>query len=549
MLDKRQGLSARMFLLHSKLATGLGVFLFLICVTGTFSLLRDEIRTWEQAHHNVQSISDAYEFRFVPTEMQDKAIVELLSHLYQTGTAYIEAPIYVRLPYAQGDFAKVDYQPLLPDSVTKEREWQSTYLHPYSLETRFSSDDYYLSELFYHVHHYLNVSNGEYIVGIATLFGLLIAFSGIVLAWKQKHRLLHRASQTGSGAWRHWHRQMGVLAFPIVVVLFFTGVILTLSIVFQASYAILLYEGDQKALRADAGYINTKREAALDVSDPNNQLGYADAMRLIGYRLKQARKELGAFQLKYIAAYNLHSQNAVLEVEGFGTDVFPHRKRIHLALTSGKVLFKTVETYDNDVRRTLELVHQLHFANFAGAWLKWVYVFFSAVLCVLIGSGCLVWLNRYQKTRQASANSIKYWQSAILGGFTAVLTASVVAVLAARLLPSSDVMSYSRGDVLTYLFTLTLGIVFTGSFIRLRKVTWLSLQLSQFMLFALLGYELLWLMHHFTQTPVVWMLVQDLLLVNGSWLLLLLGVVLLKRVLPKYTIKPESQLEERLVNA
>lgn len=536
MLDKRQGLSARIFLLHSKLATSLSVFLFLVCVTGTFSLLRDEIRTWEQAHHHAEQIADAHEFRFVPAEMQDKAITELLSHLYQTGTAFIESPIYVRLPYAQGDFAKVDYQPLLPNPVTKEREWQSVYLHPFAPTTRFNATDYYLSEVFYNIHHYLHLPNGEYLVGVATLFGLLIAVSGIVLAWKQRQRIFQRTTQSGTAAWRHWHRQIGALAFPVVIVIFFTGVILTLGIVFQASYALLLYDGDQKALRADAGYIRTVREPALDVSQPNNQLAYVDAMRFIAYRLRQARAELAPFQIKYIAAYNLHAQNAVLEVEGFGPDVFPHRKRIHIELVTGKVRYKTVATYDNDVRRTLELVHQLHFANFAGAWVKWVYLLLSMMLCVLIASGCLVWLSRFRKTRQVAEQTVKRWQSAVIGGLSAVLAACTFTIFSARILPTSDLLGYARGDLLLWIFSGVLLLVSAGSFIRTYQVARLSLHASQFTLLALLGFELLWLIHHVMQDTVVWMLVQDILLVNTAWGLLLIGVVTLKRALPSHFV-------------
>lgn len=531
MLDKRQGISARIFLLHSKLAVGLSAVLFLVCVTGTFSLLRDEIRTWEQAHHHAEALAQAYEFGYVPDAMQDTAITQLLSHFYQSGIAFIESPIYIRLPYGQGDFAKVDYQPLLPDPTSKQREWQSTYVQPYALTTQFSPHDYFLSELFYSVHHYLNLPNGEYIVGIATLFGLLVALSGLVLVWKQRQRIFQRNTQQGVGAWRHWHRRFGLVAFPIVFILFFTGIILTLGIVFQASYAVLLYSGDQAALRADAGYIRTQRPPALDVTVPNNQLAYVDAMRMIPYRLKQAREALAPFKVKYISAYNLHAQNAVLEVEGFGTEIFPQRKRIHIELMSGKVLFETTNTYDNDVRRSLELVHQLHFANFTGAWMKWLYIGLSALLCVLIASGTLVWLARYQKTRQVVPAQIKRWQSFVYGSFAAVFTACTFAIFSARFLPSSEMLGYLRGDLVTYVFTLTLFIVFAGSYFRVYQFPLRSLQVCQLTLFALLGFELFWLVNHFTQPTIAWMLVQDLLLVDVMWLLLLMGVTMLKRAI------------------
>lgn len=531
MLDKRQGISARIFLLHSKLAVGLSAILFLVCVTGTFSLLRDEIRTWEQAHHNVEALAQAQEFAYVPNDMQDAAITHLLSHFYQSGIAFIESPIYVRLPYAQGDFAKVDYQPLLPDAISKQREWKSTYVQPYALNTQFSPHDYFLSELFYSVHHYLNLPNGEYVVGFSTLFGLLIVASGLVLVWKQRHRIFQRNTQRGVGNWRHWHRRFGLMAFPVAFILFFTGLILTLGIVFQASYAVLLYGGDQEALRADAGYIRTQRNPASDVTVLNNQLAYVDAMRMIPYRLKQAREALAPFQMKYVAAYNLHAQNAVLEVEGFGTESFPQRKRIHIELTSGKVLFETTNTYDNDVRRSLELVHQLHFANFTGVWMKWLYIVLSALLCVLIASGTLVWLARYQKTRQVLTSQIKYWQSFVYGSFTAVFTACTFSIFSARFLPSSEALGYLRGDLVTYVFTVALFIVFAGSFFRAYQFSLRSLQVCQFTLVALLGFELLWLVNHFMQPTISWMLVQDILLVDVMWLLLLIGVEMLKQAI------------------
>lgn len=545
MLDKRQGFSARLFLLHSKLAIGLSLLLFLVCVTGMFSLLRDEIRTWEQAHHNALYLTEAESFVAMSDDRQDQVITDLLQQLYQQGTAFIEAPIYIRLPYGQSDFAKVDFQPLLVNPETQKREWQSIYLHPDAPNVSFTSQEYSLSELFYRVHHELKLPNGEYVVGVATLFAMLIAISGMVLVWKQKRRLLQRSTQQGAASWRHWHRQLGVIALPVVLIVFFTGLILTLGIVFQASYALFLYDGNQKALRADAGYVSTTREPALDTANPNNQFAYPDVMRLLPYRLKQARKALAPFAVKYIAAYNLHAQNAMLEVEGFGTDDFPHRKRIHVELATGKIRYQTNNTYDNDVRRTMELVHQLHFGTFTGVWMKWLYVALSFVLCVLIVSGSLVWLSRYQKLRQASLESVRRWQASIIGGFSAVMSACVVAIFLARVLPSSEFLGIERGALVNSAFAVVLLGVFCASFLQdrtlpfftgltfnipLLKVPRLSLQISQFTLLALLGVELLWLLHYSIREQLSWMLIEDILAANIGWLLLLVGVTGLRRV-------------------
>ncbi|NRA62277.1 MAG: PepSY domain-containing protein, partial [Psychrobium sp.] len=435
---------------HAWVGLVISTVLFIIFFAGSLSLFRDNIVQWESAPHF------ATQKNSVSVVSLDKTI-EILAQQYDINMHDI---VSISLPSEHQPLLKVRFSEILDKELHAQgHQDRNLLLSPRTYETVGDADSFQYGNFLYALHVNLHIDDiGGYIVGFITLFFFVALLSGVVIHWRKIIVKFFQYRKDGSkDRLLDAHNVIGVMGLPFHMMYAFTGLVFNLLIVYQASYALFLYGGDQQALLRDAGFVDTHIEET-NVKVP---------MVGLDLLMAKAKQNLGEVNLSRISIEHFGDQSASIVFRGADPSKFSTRKEIIFHIASGKEIYKTLDNYDNALRSGLMVVARIHFGDFSGYALRVLFFILGLGTCYIILSGNLLWIEKRAQQRKVNKFGLHVVKAITSGGFIGVMFATAIGFIAARLLPTTMPL---RSEMIVDIFFAGLLLSIIGSlFIRQQR--------------------------------------------------------------------------------
>ncbi|RXJ74821.1 hypothetical protein CS022_00955 [Veronia nyctiphanis] len=239
------------------------------------------------------------------------------------------------------------------------------------------------------------------------------------------------------------------MGLPFHIMYAFTGLVFNLVIVYQISYAVLLYQGDQERLLQAAGF----NEPHIEES------GNALPMSGLNALVEKAKADIGNQPFRRIVIEHFGDTSAVAIFQNRSVDHFSTQAEVHYRFSDQSQTYITHDNYDNAVRSGLQVIASLHFGDFAGYGLRIAFFLFGIATCYIIITGNLMWVEKRAKQRNYSQRGLNFVRRLTVGGFIGVVLATSVGFLAARLL-SADLPERAQYLEQLVYFTWILSVIF-----------------------------------------------------------------------------------------
>jgi uncharacterized iron-regulated membrane protein len=347
-----------------------GWLLFAVFLTGSLSLFDKEISHWMRP-----------ELRSLPAasgDMADRAA----RYLRQTAP---DADVwYINLP--------AERERALTASWAKGEDYTTHYLDP-ATGARVTPRETEGGHFLVHFHFMLNTwPQGAYIVASAALVMLTAIVSGIVIHRRRLFSDLFtfRPRAIAQRSWLDAHNAIGVLLLPFHLMIAYTGLVIFATIYMPAGIH-LKYGGDE------AAYF---RDVASEFERP--RLGKPGALLPMAPFIQRAETHLGAGATGYLWVTNPGDANAIVNVYK------PWDKRV--ALIADHVTFDAVTGQLLDVRTKHHASYNaqwtlggLHFAQFGGYPVRWLYFLAGLSSAAMIATGLVLFT---VKRRQAHGATV-----------------------------------------------------------------------------------------------------------------------------------------------
>lgn len=443
---KKESLSA-LTNAHAWVGLVISTALFIVFLAGSFSLFRDNIQAWERDPHIVESTAEISKLsidQIVQTVVSEKSITE--AHHFTIWPPGSKSPYYEITLDIEDEQGNSQYNKLIVSPKTGEILSEG-YI-------------YTLAGFLYRLHVDLKIPVvGVYLVGIVTLFFFVALISGIAIHWRKiaKNFYQYRKNKR-KDKYLDGHNLLGVMGLPFHIMYALTGLIFNLVIIYQIAYALVLYQGDQTALLKDAGY---DQPHLAEIGNPTPMTG----LDTLHHRAKQT---LGVEDMRFISIEHFGDESAFIAFGATEPSTFAVRKEVIYQVSTQEQLYVTMDNYDNAVRSGLQVLHRLHFGDFAGYGIRLAFFLLGIGTCYIILTGNLMWLEKRAKNKHQSKTGLHVVKAITSGGFIGAMAAITVAFIAARTLPidlvgRSDMVSYSFGATLFICVVLAL---FTKNFAR-----------------------------------------------------------------------------------
>ena len=429
---------------HAWVGLIISTILFIIFFAGSLSLFREDIISWERDPYFTVS-DDVENFSFDALISQVTQDYKVHTHGYfilQRPTAeqpssniYFEEEIVT-----QGNLGfKQDSQ--LEDPVDDHIDRHLIISPDGTILGDGNAFDW--GNFLYHLHYNLHIPQvGLYFVGLVTLFFFVALLSGVVIHWRKIISKFFQYRKDGNkDKLLDAHNLIGVMGLPFHIMYAFSGLVFNLLIVYQISYAVALYGGDQAKLFKAAGVVDVHIE----------ETNIAVPVQGIDKLYLTAKESLGEVAITRISIDHFGDESASVTFRGDDKSQFSTRKEVTYHIVSGRELYLTKNNYDNDIRGGLAVIASLHFGDFAGYSLRILFFVLGIGTCYIILTGNLMWLQKRANLRSEKQNKfgLRLVKAMTTGGFIGTIFATAVGFLCARLLPIELV---DRSDLIGQIF-------------------------------------------------------------------------------------------------
>ncbi|WP_249364564.1 PepSY-associated TM helix domain-containing protein [Pseudoalteromonas rubra] len=415
---------------HAWVGLIISTVLFVIFFAGAISLFKANITSWERT----PLLIDAKAATGTPAFDKALATIEEQYQVEMHGGFFIFPPDEHN-PYIEIGFESELAQ---PDPETGEDHEHHTLLFDATTgELVGDSHEYNYAEFVYLLHYNLGLDRpGLYFVGLVTLFFFVAILSGIVIHWRKLFSKFFQYRKDGKkDKWLDAHNLIGTMGLPMHIMYAFTGLVFNLVIIYQISYAVILYQGNQDALLDAAGF----DQPHLEEVDKRMAMTGVDEM----YR--RAMATMGDVTLERISIEHYGDESAILVFAATSNDDFSLWREVRYLMSSQEQIYLTMDNYDNAVRGGLSTIASLHFGDFAGYGMRMAFFLFGLATAYLIITGNLMWIDKRAKQRKQSARSLNFVRRLTSGGFIGIVLATAVGFVLARVLP---IEQFGRADLI-----------------------------------------------------------------------------------------------------
>ncbi|HCB76466.1 MAG TPA: peptidase [Sphingomonas bacterium] len=365
---------------HAAIGLLAGGLLYLICLSGTIVVLREEIQRWEQP--NVAEAS-----MMTPAALQTAARNVLASEAGRKPTEHF----YIRLPNGA-----------LPRAVVTTDN-QAVYVDGTGAIA--DKEAHGWTEFLINLHVYLHVPGtlGLTIVGALGVMMTALTLGG-VLAHPRIFRDAFRLRARGQTqlALADWHNRLGVWTLPFGLALALTGAMIGLAGVGFWAVANQWYGGDVE-----------KAYAPIFGGEPAHAEGKAPLARIDRAMANLTAAHPGV-EPSYVILHEPGTRGQYLTI------LAKHPRRLIYGETyafdaSGRPTHK-VGLSDGPIGQQFAAsTYDLHFGAFGGWPVRVVYVLLGAAVTVICGTGMSIWLVKRRQRGRASPRLEAMWAATLWG--------------------------------------------------------------------------------------------------------------------------------------
>lgn len=398
---------ARMIESHSILGLAFAALIYVVSLTGAFTVFVHEIEIWENARIAAPAAS-------VSPEAYETALSE--AHAKRDP----EGRVFNVLAYGPTPFAPVLAVRLNQNDASGAFR-QTNWIADPSTGRLLGELDAPLAHLIEELHVALHLPApwGRYLVGLLGVCMFSLILSGILAhptIFRDAFKL--RLDRNRRIAWTDVHNRLSVWGLPFHIVLTFTGGFLGLAGIIVGAVAMIAYEGDQE-------------RALASIQGPQSVAGRAlERLPPVAQMVREVRK--GDKQIEMIIINDVSN-------EGGTTQIGVHDPRILDANTG--LIFRNsgayLETYGGADApggiRALAMLQPLHYGTFGGYPVKFLYFFMALALTWVTSSGMKIWFARRTQQGRAVPGLEAGWQ-----GMTAGLTLGLAAATLASVVGAGD---------------------------------------------------------------------------------------------------------------
>lgn len=435
---------------HGWIGLFIAIPLFIVFWAGSLTLFYPEIKAWSVLPHtDVATATPA-----LPTS-------DIIAKQFEQYDINAEERMFIVLPTDVQPLYEL-YLPLNGESAPKG-ELTSIYVDPTNGETVASIDSFHLADFLYGLHIDLNLPFGDHIVGVITLFFMVVIFTGIVVQFKKliTHFFFYRGSQsTTRYQLTDMHNVVGVMSLPYTFMYALTGLMFNLGLISQVVTLLFVYNGDRTALLNDSGFPRiTEVHAGVEREMPDlnaiittfetEQNAKASSLRLTNYGDENAL-------IRIIGQHNDHFVQRIdmtyrVKDKGFSKDINPEERN---AFADGT-----------------RFLYALHFGHFAGVDVRIIFFILGISVCGLIIVGNMLWLNKFHNNKNISTRLKRTMSALTLGGCAGIIPATAFAFLLERTLSTTI---ESRALFVEASFFVVYGITVLAAFYTKAVLTMIS---------------------------------------------------------------------------
>ncbi|WP_444997311.1 PepSY-associated TM helix domain-containing protein [Aliikangiella sp. IMCC44359] len=427
---KRQLTSA-----HSWLGLIISGALMIVFLCGTLSFFKSNIHAWEQYHHQEKKLPDDI---LSPADIT-KIIMDRNYNIPADHRVLLLFPTD-ESPQYQAFFST-------EESNGTHKRYRLYFDPETGKELNNTSGRYYLADFLYKLHIDLNIPGGTQIVGIISLIFFVVVFSGILIHLKKLIKYFYQYRLKKSiHTYLDGHNLIGVTSLPYTFMYALTGVMFNLSILFQAGFGYLVFQGDIGELSKTSGF---KSPTNIETSgEPMN-------WQAIDLTIDHANQQLPGAKVYLAKIFAFGDENAQVELRLVDTNSVTERLTLTYPLDD-YLNFKQTHVMENPVQGAYHVLKQLHYGNFGGIALQFVYFFLGLGCCYLILSGNLIWLKKHAANRKENKQrSLAFVRAMTLCFSIGCMLSVAICFVATRFLPET----FARVDTLPYLFST--GLIFS----------------------------------------------------------------------------------------
>jgi uncharacterized iron-regulated membrane protein len=393
--------------LHTWAGLIFGWLLFAIFLTGTLAVFDKEIDNWMRPEVRSHDLSQ--------TAAAQRGLAWLKQHA-PTASAW-----NISLPDARS--------PGLQVSSGERRRGGGTQLDPHTgeqVDVRQTAG----GNFFFRFHFTLNLPRnwGIFVVGALAIIMLVGLVSGIVIHKKIFKEFFTFRPDKGQRSWLDFHNASAVLLLPFHLMITYTGLVIFLFIYMPAAVDAL-FDGDNQA------YYKAQGEQRLVT--PRAALKQPAELVDLAPVLAQAQQRLGA--ISGVAISNPGTAAARIEVRptlGYRIALSKGQAMVFDG-TSGELLRDVPDM--QPAMLTQRVMAGLHFAQFGGYPMRWLYFLCALISSAMIATGLVLFcVKRRRKYASATAAAQRWYKVAesFNVAFVAGLMLACVGLLwANRLLP------------------------------------------------------------------------------------------------------------------
>ncbi len=398
MLKPSRAFSAALLGAHSMIGILFCAALYLVCVSGTLSVLLDEFTVWERP--DTPRV----------TEVTAKRLAEITVDAYaHAKAAGLDHDIFIVTPSST--------LPQLTVTAFKDdrhREWVA------DADGRLSDRPETPWTEFLREHHYnlhLPAPYGAYLVGIIGTILLGSLGSGLLAhrrLFKDAFRLRWGGSPRLANA--DLHNRIGIWALPFHLIVSLTGSLLGLAGLIIGVLALIAYQGDQeKAIGALLGPMATEDSRPAPLPDILPMIATIEA-------------QAPGSPVSYVRFDHVGTAGQIVQIATGAPDHLSRSEGWTFA-PNGKLLAKAGFTDGSVGMRIYGMVQPLHFGTYGGIWIKLIYVALGVGLCAIIATGVNIWLIRRREQGRPAPYRERIWAAFIWGQITAYAASAMAALM------------------------------------------------------------------------------------------------------------------------
>lgn len=413
---KHRTITQSMAWLHTWCGLLLGWALFAIFLTGTLAVFDKEISWWMQPELTDQAQS--------PAAAANVAQRWLTEHHPEESNWNISLP--------------TQRSPDLGVSVGERRRGAAgTHLDPLTGET-VEARETVGGNFFFHFHYTLHMPRliGIWVVGFAAMAMLAALISGIIIHKKIFKEFFTFRPAKGQRSWLDGHNASAVLLLPFHLMITYTGLVI-FFLVYMPAAVDALYDGDRQAYFRET-------QPARAAEQPTRGGGHggqptlapAAPMLALGDIVRRAEAHYGAGMIGGLAVSNPGRANAQVTAR----PVLGNR----IELTKGEGMTFSGVTGEliqaPEPSRTSQLTQRvmagLHFAQFGGYPMRWLYFICGLVSCAMIATGLVLYVVKQRKQAKANPHFLRVVESLNVAVVAGLSLACVALLWSNRLLPA-----------------------------------------------------------------------------------------------------------------